>query len=104
MGSPTILRFRKGGNGRRSEFQDGPGGFLLAKPGEPYFVGVDGDAGTEAEIGGGDSGDHEPEVVVEVIVLAAEAELSANEGGDGFGLELKTKQLKLIIRSWHALI
>lgn len=79
-----MLSFRKGGDGRRSEFQDGPEGLLLAEPGEAFFVGVDGDAGAEAEVGGGEFGDHEPEVVVEVIVLAAEAEDDAQVMHVGF--------------------
>lgn len=83
-GSLAILCFRKAGDRLRSEFQDGPEGLLLAEPGESFFVGVDRDAGAEAEVGGGEFGDHEPEVVVEVIVLAAEAEDDAQVLHVGF--------------------
>ncbi len=83
-GSSVILSFRRSGDRRRSEFQDGPERFLLAEPGEAFFVGVDGDAGAEAEIGGGEFADHEPEVVVEVIVLTAESEDDAQVVHVGF--------------------
>lgn len=98
-GSSAILSFRRSGDGRWSEFQDRPEGLLLAEPGEAFFVGVDGDAGAEAEVGGGKFADHELEVVVEVIVLTAESEddaqvvhvrfagfgIAGDEGIDGDG-------------------
>ena len=71
--SPHSERKRLG----RSELNDGPEGLLLAEPSEAAFVGLEHDAGDDAEFGGGELTDHEPEVVVEVIVLTAEPEEDA---------------------------
>lgn len=79
-GSPAILSFRKDGDGRRSEFQDGPDGLLLAEPGESFFVRVDGDSGGDCEMQRSELVHHEPEV----IVLTAEAEDDAQVVEVGF--------------------
>lgn len=76
--SPPILGFRRSGDGRWSEIQNGPEGDGLVEEVERLLVGIGDDSGGKVDPFGDQLASHEPEVVVEVVVLAQAERMGAD--------------------------